>query len=107
MHGSNVPNDTCAWLGPCGLSVAGPHGPQVRVGARAHHRCHPIRATWDHVALRLYARGEPFGRTCTKSNPKRPFTHRLPCVTSEPSGERTFTIRLSWTWSERVQPTPQ
>src|SRR5512137_1536653 len=54
-----------------------------------------------------YSRGEPFGRTWTKSKPKRPFTHRFPCVTPESSGESTLTIRLSCTWSESVQPTPQ
>ncbi len=53
------------------------------------------------------SRGDPLGSSCTKSNPKRPFTHRLPSVTSESAGESTFTIRLSCTCSESVQPTPQ
>ena len=54
-----------------------------------------------------HSRGEPLGSTWTNSNPKRPFTHRCPLVTDDSMGEVTFTIRLSWTWSDRVQPTPQ
>ena len=64
-------------------------------------------ATSPLASSRGYSRGEPFGRTWTNSKPKRPFTHRLPWVTSESDGESTFTIVLSWTWSGRVQPTPQ
>src|SRR5207245_1274886 len=42
-----------------------------------------------------------------KSKPKRPLMQRCPPVTETSAGEVTFTMRLSWTWSESVQPTPQ
>lgn len=44
---------------------------------------------------------------CTYSNPKRPFTHRFPWVTSLSKGDDTFTMRLSCTCTVSVQPTPQ
>ena len=44
---------------------------------------------------------------CTNSKPNRPLMQRWPCVTSMSIGEVTLTIRLSCTWSESVQPTPQ
>src|SRR6185295_6165046 len=43
----------------------------------------------------------------TNWKPKRPLTQRLPRVTSWSSGEVTFTIASSCTWSVRLQPTPQ
>src|SRR5581483_7505868 len=43
----------------------------------------------------------------TNSKPKRPFTHRLPRVTSWSSGDVTLTISPSCTCSSRLQPTPQ
>src|SRR5579862_4374536 len=33
--------------------------------------------------------------------------HRLPCVTDTSNGDVTFTISLSWTCRDSVQPTPQ
>ena len=59
------------------------------------------------ASSRITRAASPSGSTWTNSNPKRPFTHRWPLVTDDSMGEVTFTIRLSWTWSDRVQPTPQ
>ena len=56
---------------------------------------------------RITRAASPWAGTWTNSNPKRPFTHRCPLVTDDSMGEVTFTIRLSWTWSDSVQPTPQ
>ena len=49
----------------------------------------------------------PGPRFWTNWKPKRPLMQRWPSVTDESSGEVTFTIVLSWTCSESVQPTPQ
>src|SRR5439155_445157 len=37
----------------------------------------------------------------------RACLQRFPPVTETSAGEVTFTMRLFWTWSESVQPTPQ
>ncbi len=54
-----------------------------------------------------YLRSSSRSFGCTCSNPKRPFTQRLPRVTSWSSGEFTRMISLSCTTSSRLQPTPQ
>src|SRR6266508_2052868 len=53
------------------------------------------------------ASGRAGSRFCTNSKPNRPLMHRCPRVMSWSSGEVTFTIALSWTWSSRSHPTPQ
>ena len=47
------------------------------------------------------------GGDSTNVKPKRPLMHKWPWVTETSEGEVTFTIRLSCTCSESVQPTPQ
>ena len=80
-------------LGVSSVTEPAPASPACRSSRWRSSRCRSSR--W------------PFGSTCTNSNPKRPFTHRLPSVTAESAGESTFTMRLSWTCSWSVQPTPQ
>ena len=70
---------------------------------------HPERVALD---VRAPRPGQPgaaspsaaAGRTRSRSGPSRTGGRS---VTDESEGEVTFTIRLSWTWSESVQPTPQ
>src|SRR5262249_10503613 len=65
----------------------------------------PPRREPDVCLVEVHQPASP--RFWTNWKPKRPFTHSLPRVTSWSSGELPFTMSPAWTWSVRLQPTPQ